>query len=382
MSGIKRNCPVCGQHGPQLLHLNTLAVVDGLDMSYRLSRCDICGFHYASELPSESDYRRYYENLSKYDVQASVSALDRQRINAAAAFLEQASIPKDARILDLGCGFGAFLAELRNRGWKNLSGADPAPQSARQAFEQFGLNCVKRGGLSDIQQIAEVTSADLVCLMAVIEHLPELRRDLSQLLDRLKPGARLLIEVPALDLFEADSGEPFGELSLEHIQFFSLQSLNNLLSGLGAQVKLHHLLPLHSLRSGALFVLAEMQGAVSAPKPENPSPMDRYLAGSAYRWRLAMERMPSQPFVLYGAGSHSARLLPQLAEGQVRQPVAVLDGNANLHGKHFGGLTVQPPEALNRYPGLPVLISSYRSQGAIALELAKRFPNPLVTMYA
>jgi hypothetical protein len=218
--------------------------------------------------------------------------------------------------------------------------------------------------------------------MAVIEHLPELRRDLSQLLDRLKPGTRLLIEVPALDLFEADAGEPFGELSVEHIQFFSLQSLDNLLSGLGARVAHHHLLPLRSLHSGALFVLAEMQGAVSAPKQENPSSMDRYLAGSASRWRVTMERVPSQPFVLYGAGSHSARLLPQLAEGQGRQPVAVLDGNTNLHGKHFGGLTVQPPEAITRYPGLPVLISSYRSEGAIARDLVRRFPNPLVTMYA
>ena len=383
MSRMKRSCPVCSStEGGHRIHVNEFATLDGLDMSYHLARCGVCGFHFASELPAETEYLRYYRSLSKYDSQPTVSPLDRQRINAAVDFLAHAGLGKEARILDLGCGFGALLAALRDHGWSNLQGVDPAPQSAQRAFEQFGLACITQGALSDIADREELASTDLVCLMAVLEHLPELRRDLARLLAQLKPGARVLIEVPALDLFEPEAGEPFGELSLEHIQFFSLQSLCNLLAGLGAQVEHHHLLRLPSLQSGSLFVLAALEGQPSGLEPEDPSRMDAYLAGSAHRWGSAIARVPSQPFVLYGAGSHSARLLPQLERNRAGSPVAVLDGNINLHGKDFGGLTVQAPNALAQYPGMPVLISSFRSEQAIARSLRSRFSNPLVLMYA
>ena len=383
MSLTERSCPVClSSRSGRCIYVNELATLDGLDMSYRLARCGVCGFHFASELPAESQYRRYYGSLSKYDSQPNVSPLDQQRITAAVDFLLRAGLSKDTRIIDIGCGFGTLLSALRGNGWFNLHGIDPAPQSAQRAFEQFGLTCITQGTLSDSVHREELASTDLVCLMAVLEHLPELRRDLAQLFVQLKPGARVLIEVPALDLFEPDAGEPFGELSLEHIQYFSLQSLRNLLAGLGAQVERFQLFPLPSLHSGSLFVLAALKGQTSGVEPEEIGRMDAYLAGSARRWRSAMARVPSQPFVLYGAGSHSARLLPQLERNRAGMPVAVLDSNINLHGKDFGGLTVQAPDALAQYPGMPVLISSFVSEQAIARFLRSRFSNPLVLMYA
>ena len=110
--------------------------------------------------------------------------------------------------------------------------------------------------------------------------------------------------------------------------------------------------------------------------------MDAYLAGSAQRWNVALQRVPDQPFVLYGAGSHSTRLLPRLAEAQRRLLLAIVDANANLHGKRLGAWTVQPPEALAQYHGLTVLISSYRSELQIARSLRQRYPaQPLVLMY-
>lgn len=36
-------------------------------------------------------------------------------------------VPKDARILDVGCGYGRLLAALRDLGWTNAVGADPSP---------------------------------------------------------------------------------------------------------------------------------------------------------------------------------------------------------------------------------------------------------------
>ena len=383
MKSINRICQVCGGNSVALLHTNTMVPLDGLDMSYVLARCNDCGFHFARELPDETTYLRYYSELSKYDSQPSVSRLDRQRIDAAVDLCVRLKVPKESRIVDLGCGFGALLAALRDAGYTHLQGIDPAPQSNRQAREQFGLDSIQQGTLANACKAVNLYEANLVCLMAVLEHLPELRRDLGGLLSQLRPGTQVLVEVPALDLFESNDGEPFGELSIEHIQFFSAQSMRNLFSSLGAQVLEQKLLPLSGLHSGALFMLAELKAtSPHAIEPEKPAAMDEYLAGSAHRWNAALRRVPNQPFVLYGAGSHSARLLPKLNVKQRGHLVTVLDGNVNLHGKRFGEWSVECPDALTKYPGLPVLISSYRSELAIARDLQHRFPEqPLYLMY-
>ena len=256
MNFVKRSCPICDDSDVTVLHRNILEPFDNLDLSYTLSRCNSCGFHYASNLPEEQQYLRYYGELSKYDSQASVSSLDRQRINAAVAFITKQGIAKDSRILDIGCGFGALLAAFRDAGWVNVIGLDPAPRSAVQAKEQFGLHTVYQGDLSQYAQSVDLAQANLVCLMAVLEHLPALRRDLEFLISQLRPGTKILVEVPALEIFQPHAGEPYGELSLEHIQFFSRKSLRNLFHVLGAAVVAEELVPLEALHSGALFTLA------------------------------------------------------------------------------------------------------------------------------
>ena len=381
--GVKRACPVCGAASVAPLYANSLAPLGGLDMSYELARCTVCGFHFAHALPDEAQYLRYYRELSKYDSQPSVSAIDRERNAAAVDFCLQHKLAKNLRILDLGCGFGALHAALRAAGFGSLQGLDPAPHSGRQARALFGLDGIAQGTLAQAHEVLNLHEVDLVCLMAVLEHLPCLRRDLGRLLQQLRPGALLLLEVPALEFFAAHEGEPFGELSIEHIQFFSAASLRNLLSSLGAVVLGQTLLPLAGLHLGSLFVLAQTApGVPGSIQAESPAQMDAYLAGSAQRWNVALQRVPDQPFVLYGAGSHSARLLPRLDEAQRRSLVTILDANANLHGKRLGAWTVEPPEALSKYPGLPVLISSYRSELQIARSLRQRHPaQPLVPMY-
>lgn len=377
-----RVCPVCGGNNIKRLHLNTMVPINGLDMSYLLAQCNLCGFHFAQELPEEAQYRMYYNELSKYDSQPTVSPVDRERINAAVNLCESLNIPKECLIIDLGCGFGSLMAALRDAGWTRIAGIDPAPQSSSQAKEQFGLDGVYQGTLADANEIINLKDADLICLMAVVEHLPELRRDLERMLGQLRLGARILVEVPALELFNGIDGEPFGELSLEHIQFFSEKSMRNLLASLGMRILNSKLLPLPSLHSGSLFVMAEFGGSLMDLEYESSDIMSSYLTSSAVRLHSALKKVPDKPFLLYGAGSHSARLIPMLSTGQRTNLRAVFDANVNLHGKLFDDWVVQAPANLPDYPDLPVLISSYRSEISIAKDLKQRFPHrPVQLMY-
>ena len=381
-----RPCPVCLSSTAQALHHNHLEPIAGFDLSYRVARCTQCGFHFADRLPQASVYRAYYDGLSKYDLLQPASALEQQRAAAALRICQRRALNPQARIVDLGCGSGGFLATLRQAGWTQLTGLDPAPNSPAAAQALYGLDCVRVGTLQAAPHLIDLQQADLLCLLAVLEHLPDLALDLPRLFGNLKPGCHVLIEVPALELFSAERGEPYGELSLEHIQFFSAISLSNLLGRLGLRVLEIEHLALPQIDSGSLFVWAQVPptpigAAHQLPEREPSAVFDAYLQGSAARMQLALSKVPQQPFVLYGAGSHSARLVAHMSPAQQNRLLAVFDANPNLAGKQWGRWQVQAPAALSEHLGVPILLSSYQSERAMASALAKAFSNPLVPLY-
>lgn len=380
---IERPCPVCARHGVDLVFDNAMAAVGGFDMGYSLGRCQHCGFHFAHRLPPAQRYGLYYQSVSKYDVPDTTSALDQARIDATVRFCQQ-HIARDARIADLGCGYGALLGGLKAAGWSRLQGVDPAPLAARCALERYGISEVYQATLAQADQALDLAQVDLVCSMAVLEHLPHLREDLAALLHKLRPGCKVLVEVPAVECFTAVGNEPHGELSLEHIQFFSRQSLSNLFGVLGARTLAIETLSLPMVGSGSLLGLFEWSGAALPAQPLQPESGEafaRYLEESKRQWASALAKIPAGPLIVYGAGSHSARLLPQLAARPDCEVVAVVDSNPNLLGKTMGRWTIEAPESLHTSPGVPVLVSSFRSQGAIAEALRARVPNPLVLLY-
>ena len=136
---LRRNCPICESQDCTTTFANTMAAIGGMDMSYTVGRCAGCRFHFANRLPHVETYSQYYQSVSKYDVPQSVAPVDQTRIAAAVAFCE-GKISKEARVLDLGCGYGAMLAGFRAAGWLNLQGVDPAPLSAQRAKAMFGLD--------------------------------------------------------------------------------------------------------------------------------------------------------------------------------------------------------------------------------------------------
>ena len=369
-----RECPVCDSTAATLLHYNKLAPIDMLDMSYALSECDNCNFIFANRLPNNSQYLFYYEKLSKYDTQVTVSDIDRCRAEKAVSFLSE-RVSTDTSILDVGCGFGVMLSALRDAGYTNLSGIDPAPQSKLRASEQFHFEEINQGTLESIHEAVDLSETGLICLMCVLEHLPDLKSNLTDLANKLRYGTKLMVEVPALDLYDGTGGEPFGEMSIEHIQYFTKTSMTNFLHNIGFKIIDLELFEIPHLKSGSLFVLAELSAETQEITPDRHTKMKDYIRNSEHRWQVALTNIPNEPFVLYGTGSHSARLLPNLTALQKDNLVAVIDANINLHGKTFGSWEVEPPEAITKYSELPVLISSYRSEKQIAHYINSEFQH-------
>jgi len=383
-----RPCPICGSLNAIPRYLNTMAPLDGLDMSYRVAQCNGCGFVFADQLPSPTAYGTYYRSLSKYDIAptstAGISQTDQLRCGAAVDLL-RAHVGMDAGIADLGCGSGMLLDALRTAGWSHLLGIDPAPCAPEQASTQFGLDCVRSGTLEQAPELADLSAMDVICLTGVLEHLPRLREDLETLTSAIGRNTRILVEVPALERFTRPPFEPYGELSLEHIQYFSAASLTELFETLGFTALSIALVDLPPGNCDSLFGLFARSPATQMPSSSmtKGNYIDEYIAQSEAMAQSAAVRIaacPAKSLVIYGAGSHTARLFPRLLAADESRLVGLVDNNPNLQNKRLGPLLIEAPKTLGRYADATIIVSSFRAQRQIADTLRAQYPNPVLTL--
>ncbi len=101
------------------------------------------------------------------------------------------------RVLEVGCGSGAFVARLRQHGLA-AEGLELNPAAAAAA-RQNGLP-VHREDLLDWADQQRGTY-DAVCAFQVLEHVPHVGDFLRAMIDLLAPGGRLLLSVPNQESF-------------------------------------------------------------------------------------------------------------------------------------------------------------------------------------
>jgi len=110
-------------------------------------------------------------------------------------FVDPKNIAKDAKILDLGCGPGYFLDEMRDRGYTNLEGVTLSIEDANGCISKG--HRVRRSDMNFLEDRDE--SVDMLFCRHSLEHSPFPYITLLEYNRILKPGGFLYIEVPSPD---------------------------------------------------------------------------------------------------------------------------------------------------------------------------------------
>ena len=104
-------------------------------------------------------------------------------------------IPSNGGVLDVGCGAGAALLNLRECGFSKLQGVDPfIPES----LSYPGDIHIAKSQLEDIRG-----KFSLIMFHHVFEHLEDPLGTLRQARQRLAPGGQILIRIPLSDSYAA-----------------------------------------------------------------------------------------------------------------------------------------------------------------------------------
>lgn len=175
-----------------------------------------------------SPQRRIYFGEEYYTLMQRRAKAQKKFISNFLAISEKHAMFHLWKIMDWGCGVGALVASFQKKG-ANIVGYDSDNTAIEVGKYRWEANInTTLSNEIDLHQ----GQFDLLLLSHVVEHLPNIQKSLKKLTKVLKPGGIAFIEIPNCDSDTFDL--EFDHES--HLNFFSKQSIDIILTGVGLQV--------------------------------------------------------------------------------------------------------------------------------------------------
>lgn len=175
-----------------------------------------------------ASYDGYHEHYAR--MQNAAADWEGASKNPAAFASRRPWLPasKDARILDVGCGWGHQLLELWCAGYKNVSGVDHSPGQAEAARKAAGGRVEIHCGDGQEFLRAHEGHFDVIVLNDVLEHVPldKNREFLARLRAALRPSGVLVVRTPNMSSLLAAHSR---YIDITHLTGFTEASLVQLL---------------------------------------------------------------------------------------------------------------------------------------------------------
>ncbi|MEP7221287.1 MAG: class I SAM-dependent methyltransferase [Novosphingobium sp.] len=195
--------------------------------------------------------------------------------------------PKDAQILEIGCGTGHNFPVLERFGHVDALELDEPARAL--ASKRLGRE-IGAAPLPDLDGVAD-SHYDLIALLDVLEHIEADREALTNIRTKLRPGGRLLVTVPANQWMWSAH-----DIVHHHYRRYNPRSLRNVAEK--AELRLEFISHFNTLLfplAAALRVAGKVTGREEADDAQPPAPLNAMFAGVFGLERHLIGRVP-MPF--------------------------------------------------------------------------------------
>ena len=229
-------CPVCNQEGAK----HFLSAIDHnvSGDAFSITKCNSCGFVYTNPRPSLKTVGDYYKSenyishsgTKKGIINNIYHLVRRYQLSKKEKFLSK--LVSEKNILDVGCGTGEFISHCKQKGW-GVAGTEPE-EMARKL--NTGANPVYESIYSDK---LKGTSFSVITMWHVLEHIYNLKDDLSTIKNLIKTKGFLIVAVPNHESYDANVyKENWAAYDLPiHLYHFRQKDIEKLFSSFGFTLK-------------------------------------------------------------------------------------------------------------------------------------------------
>jgi SAM-dependent methyltransferase len=380
MNPPELRCHSCGAPQPRLVAgLESLKRVTSDCKPWpaggRLASCGRCGlvqsvldvaWHEGAEAIYR-DYTIYHTSKgaeqSVFDPRSGQATARSQRI--AQRLAAAVALPPRGRMLDVGCGNGAFLRAFHEGfpGW-SLVGAEVNDRNRAAIEAVLGVESLFVGDALEVP-----STFACVSLIHVLEHIPGPLEFLRRLRDKLEPGGLLLVEVPDCE------ANPFMFLVADHASHFFLPVLRALVEAAGFEV----VVGANDWVAKELTVVARKAGSPAATAPRAPDFADAVARRLDWLARIAADAKQNTGRADSGLFGTSIAATWLLAELDGRVAFFVDEDPHRAGARHFGHPVLSPSQVgadaevlLALPPGLAASIAARLAH----LPVRWRVPEP------
>lgn len=370
---IMRKCPICGSDEMEFIkkiNLN-LSVEMRQKIKYPKSHdivcCDKCGMVFVNSPLSKEDIDNYYISCNMYDNMGEVKSEDLLEVceinfNALLPYLTD-----EPKIIDVGCGGGAFLKFLKDKGYNKLYGLDPSESSVSKLKEE-GINGIVGSVYEELPKEWH-GKFDVVVCTSVFEHLlfPDIA--LKNLTELVKKDGIIYLVVPDAEGFSKYLREVPNYFNHEHINYFTTKTMDYLCSRngllrLSSDEECRHILTPNSPEM-AIFAIYKFTAnssdkVIDIPDKEGKKSVIEYfrlIEQQQKQNRRRIEELISQDkqIIIWGTGSLSSALLTEIP-GLENKVECFIDNNSNKQGTTHWGKEIFGPDVLMSYPNAIIMV--------------------------
>lgn len=227
------NCNLCG-HGKFEKIADKLRDSD----KHKISKCLSCGHIQLLPRPKVDEEKQFYdEDRQEKSIRKEVNLKSlgdnfKPDINRRADFISS-RFPKNMTILDVGCGYGFFLEEMAQRGYR-IKGIEISRERRELAKTVTNVPILDIN-LAEPHVNVNIEQADIITVFHVLEHIinpTDFCRNISKLLR--KEGC-LIVEVPNVDELMLETCPAYNKFywNRAHLNYFGRKTLTTVLKKAG-----------------------------------------------------------------------------------------------------------------------------------------------------